>query len=139
VASPREPDSRPAYVLGVLFVVYVFNFVDRYILSVLLQPIKEDLGVSDTAMGLLTGFAFALFYTLAGLPIARWADRGTRRSIIALGLAVWSAMTALSGLVQSFWQLALARVGVGIGEASASPASHSMISDLFEAAAAAAR
>lgn len=131
----HEPVSRAyaGYVLGVLVVVYVFNFVDRYILSVLLQPIKEDLGVSDTAMGFLTGFAFAIFYTVAGIPIARWADRGTRRTIVALGLGVWSAMTALSGLAQSFWQLALARVGVGVGEASASPASHSMISDLFPA------
>jgi predicted MFS family arabinose efflux permease len=121
----------PNYVLAVLFVVYVANFVDRQILAILLDDIKADLGVSDTAMGLLSGFAFALFYTVAGIPIARWADRGSRRTIIALGLAVWSAMTALSGMAQSFTQLALARVGVGVGEAAGSPPAHSLLSDYF--------
>ena len=133
----RGDDGRPVspryanYVLGLLFVVYVFNFIDRQILSILLEAIKKDLGASDTQMGILSGLAFALFYTFAGIPIARWADRGTRRSIIALGLAVWSAMTALSGLARSFPQLALARVGVGIGEAAGSPPSHSLIADYF--------
>jgi len=129
-AEPAAP-GYANYVLGVLFVVYVFNFIDRQILTILLEPIKEDLGVSDTAMGFLVGFAFALFYTFAGIPIARWADVGVRRSIIALGLAVWSGMTMLSGLAQSFTQLALARVGVGIGEAAGSPPAHSLISDYF--------
>jgi len=87
--------------------------------------------VSDTWMGFLTGTAFAVFYTFAGIPIARWADRGTRRSIIALGIAVWSCMTALSGMAQTFVQLALARVGVGVGEAAASPPAHSLLSDYF--------
>ncbi len=119
------------YVLGLLFVVYVFNFIDRQILSILLDPIKADLGVSDTAMGFLTGLAFALFYTAAGIPIARWADTGTRRSIIAMGLFAWSLMTACSGLARSFLQLALARVGVGVGEAAGSPPAHSLISDYF--------
>lgn len=119
------------YVLGVLFVVYVSNFIDRQILSILVEPIKQEFGASDTAMGFLTGFAFALFYTFAGLPIARLADLWVRRSIIALGLTVWSAMTAFSGLAQSFTQLALARIGVGIGEAAGSPPSHSLISDYF--------
>jgi predicted MFS family arabinose efflux permease len=130
---PPDPIS-PAYaryVLGLLFVVFVFNFVDRQILAILLEPIKEDLGVSDTAMGFLTGIAFALFYTVAGIPIARYADRGTRRTVIALGLAVWSAMTALSGMVRSFAELALARVGVGIGEAACTPPAHSLLSDYF--------
>ena len=106
------------YALGLLTVVYVFNFVDRQILSILLQPIKEDLQLSDTALGFLTGIAFALFYTFAGIPIARWADRGVRRSIIGLGLAIWSCMTALTGFAQTFTHLALARIGVGIGEAA---------------------
>jgi predicted MFS family arabinose efflux permease len=119
------------YVLGVLFVVYVFNFIDRQVLAILLDPIKRELGVSDTAMGFLSGFAFALFYTFAGIPIARWADRASRRSIIALGLGLWSAMTAASGLASSFLQLALARVGVGVGEAAGSPPAHSLISDYF--------
>ncbi len=119
------------YVLGLLFLVYVFNFIDRQILSILLEDIKAELGVSDTAMGFLTGIAFALFYTVAGLPIARWADHGSRRTIIALGLAVWSVMTAASGLVRSFGQLVIARVGVGVGEAAGSPPAHSLIADYF--------
>ncbi len=119
------------YVLGVLFLVYVFNFIDRQILAILVDPIKEELGASDTQMGFLTGFAFAVFYTGFGIPIARWADRGVRRSIIAVGLTVWSVMTALCGLAQNFFQLALARIGVGIGEAAGSPPAHSLISDYF--------
>ncbi|MCP5066525.1 MAG: MFS transporter [bacterium] len=119
------------YVLGLLFVVYVFNFIDRQVLSILLPSIKADLDVSDTYMGFLTGPAFVLFYTFAGIPIARFADRTSRRSVIALGLVVWTAMTAASGLVRSFWQLAAARVGVGIGEAAGSPPAHSLLSDYF--------
>ncbi|MBI3303689.1 MAG: MFS transporter, partial [Deltaproteobacteria bacterium] len=103
------------YALGLLLVVSVFNFLDRQILSILLEPIKRDLQLSDTALGFLTGIAFALFYTFAGIPIARWADQGIRRTIIALGLTVWSGMTALTGLAQTFTQLALARIGVGVG------------------------
>ncbi len=130
-------DARPVssgyanYVLGVLFVVYVFNFVDRQVLSILIQPIQDDLGVSDTLMGLLAGFTFALFYTAAGIPIARLADTGSRRNVIAVSVAIWSAMTAASGLARSFAQLALARIGVGIGEAGGTPPSHSLISDYF--------
>ncbi len=142
-ANPRPPDTEPRsstgevpspyayYVLALLWLVYVFNFVDRQVLAILLEPIKKDLGASDTAMGFLSGFAFALFYTVAGIPIARWADRGTRRSIIALGLLVWSGMTALSGLARGFVELALARMGVGIGEAAGSPPAHSLIADYF--------
>jgi MFS family permease len=133
-ASSGREEISPAYanyVLGVLFTVYVINFIDRQVLSVFIDPIKEEFGVSDTAMGLLIGFAFALFYTFAGIPIARWADRGNRRTIIAIGLAVWSAMTAVCGLTRSFLQLALARIGVGVGEAAGSPPAHSLISDYF--------
>ena len=119
------------YVLGVLVLLYIVNYVDRQILSVLIEPIKHDLGVSDTAMGLLSGMAFALFYTTAGIPIARLADRGSRRNVISVGVVVWSGMTALTGFAQSFLQLALARVGVGCGEAALSPASHSLITDYF--------
>ena len=129
-----EPAISPRYanyVLGLLFLVYVFNFIDRQILSILLDPIKAELGVSDSAMGFLTGLAFALFYTVAGIPIARWADSGTRRTIIALGLFAWSAATACSGLARNFLQLALARVAVGVGEAAGSPPAHSLISDYF--------
>ena len=126
---PRS--SQPRYVLALLFVVYIFNFVDRNLLAILLQDIKLELGVSDTAMGFLTGTAFALFYTTAGIPIARLADRGRRTVVIALGLAAWSAMTAFSGLVRTFWQLALARVLVGVGEAAASPAAQSLLADYY--------
>jgi len=119
------------YVLGVLFVVYIFNFIDRQILAILLQPIKEDLKISDTALGFLTGFAFALFYTFAGLPLARVADRWVRRSLIAISLATWSIMTAVSGLARGFTDLAFARIGVGIGEAGATPPAHSLIADYF--------
>ncbi len=130
--APGEFDARYAnYVLGILFLVYVMNFVDRQILSILVEPIKKELGASDTQMGFLTGFAFAIFYTTFGIPLARWADRGVRRSIIAIGLTVWSVMTGLCGLAQSFGQLALARIGVGIGEAAGSPPAHSLISDFF--------
>lgn len=132
--TKTEAEISPGYanyVLGVLFVVYVFNFIDRQVLSVFIGPIKEEFGASDTQMGLLVGFAFALLYTIAGIPIARWADRGNRRNIIALGLAVWSAMTVLSGMARSFLQLAIARVGVGIGEAAGSPPAHSLIADYF--------
>ncbi len=130
-AEAPYSDAYTRYVLGLLFVGYVFNFIDRQILAILLQPIKEELGASDTAMGLLTGIAFALFYTFAGIPIARLADRSVRRSIIAAGLTVWSLLTAVSGLVRSFTELALARVGVGIGEAAFVPPAHSLISDYF--------
>jgi predicted MFS family arabinose efflux permease len=131
VSAPPITPGYARYVLGILFVVFVFNFVDRQILSILLEPIKAELGVSDTAMGFLTGIAFALFYTVAGIPIARFADTGNRRNVIVVGLAVWSAMTAMSGLVRTFGQLALARIGVGVGEAACSPPAHSMLADYF--------
>ena len=130
-APPEVGGPYAYYVLAVLFVVYVFNFIDRQILAILLQPIKEDLQVSDTAMGFLTGFAFAVFYAIAGLPLARVADRWVRRSLIALSLATWSLMTAASGLARNFTDLALARVGVGIGEAGCTPPAHSLLSDYF--------
>jgi len=125
-------ESSPAYtayVLALLFGVAVFALVDRQIVGMLIVPIKQEFGVSDTLLGLLTGPAFAVFYVIAGIPIARWADRGVRRSIIALGLLAWSALTLASGLVTSFVQLALARSGVGIGEAAGTPPSHALISD----------
>lgn len=134
VRAPEERPISPAYanyVLGVLFLAYVFNFIDRQIISILLEPIKEDLQVSDTAMGFLTGTAFALFYATLGIPIARWADSWVRRTIIAMGTALWSAMTAASGLAQSFFQMSLARIGVGVGEAALSPPAHSLLADYF--------
>ncbi len=121
------------YVLSMLVVVYTFNFIDRQILSILLEPIKNDLKVSDTALGALSGFAFALFYATLGIPIARLADRSSRRNLIAIALTVWSGMTALSGLAQNYWQLLAARIGVGVGEAGCSPPAHSMIADYYPA------
>ena len=114
-----------------LTVVYAFNFIDRQILVILQEMIKEDMGLSDAQLGLLSGFSFALVYVTAGIPIAYWADRGNRKNIIAIALAVWSGMTALSGLAQNYVQLLAARVGVGLGEAGGSPPAHSLISDYY--------
>jgi MFS family permease len=119
------------YVLGVLVVVYTLNFLDRQIVTILAEEIKRDLGVSDAQIGFLYGTAFAVFYALFGIPLGRLADLWTRRTLIALGLAVWSGMTALSGFARSFTDLAAARIGVGIGESSASPAAFSLLSDWF--------
>ncbi len=133
-SSPDESRITPAgrrYALAVLLAVFALNFMDRQILAILIQPIKEDLRLSDAQLGVLSGFAFALFYTTLGIPIAQWADRGKRLRIIALSLAVFSGMTALCGLAANFWQLALARIGVGVGEAGTNPPSHSLIADLY--------
>jgi predicted MFS family arabinose efflux permease len=118
-------------VLGVLFLVTLFNVADRNILHTLLQPIKEEFGASDTAMGLLIGLNFAVVHILASVVIARFADRGVRRTIIAGGLLVWSGLTALSGLATSYLQLALARIGVATAEGAGSSPAHSMLSDYF--------
>jgi MFS family permease len=115
----------------VLLVFYIFSFIDRQIVALLVQPIKRDLGVSDTQIGLLQGFAFAVFYTLFGIPIGRLADRMNRKTIIAAGAVIWSFMAALCGLARNFPQLFLARIGVGVGEAALSPAAYSMITDAF--------
>ena len=117
--------------LALLFLVSFFNYMDRYMLAVLLPAIKADLQLSDTEIGFITGLAFTLFYATMGIPIARLADRYSRKHIIAIALTVWSAMTAVCGLAQNFVQLAVARVMVGVGEAGASPPSHSLIADLF--------
>ncbi len=117
--------------LAVLSLVATSNFVDRNVLAILLEPIKHEFGASDAALGLLSGICFALFYATLGLPIARWADRGDRVRIINLALIVWSVMTLLSGFAQNFWQLALARIGVGAGEAGAVPPAQSLIADYF--------
>jgi len=117
--------------LVILFFVSFFNYMDRYMLAVLLPAIKADLGLSDTQIGFITGLAFTLFYATMGIPIARLADRKSRKTIIAIALSFWSLMTMLCGLAQNFIQLALARVLVGVGEAGASPPSHSLIADYF--------
>lgn len=121
------------YALSMLMTAYMFNFIDRQIISILQEPIKQELSLSDTQLGLLTGVAFAIFYVLMGLPIARLADKGSRRNIIAVSIAVWSFFTAICGMTANFFQLLAARIGVGVGEAGCSPPSHSMISDIFPA------
>ncbi|MEM1262148.1 MAG: MFS transporter [Pseudomonadota bacterium] len=119
--------------LGVLVVVYTLNFIDRQIFAILLPSIQSDLGLNDTWGGFLGGTAFALFYATLGLPVAWFADRTNRRNLIAVAVGLWSLMTALCGVAQNVWQLSLARIGVGVGEAGCSPPAHSLIADLFTA------
>ena len=120
-----------AYVMFILVVVYTFNFIDRQIIGILAVPIKADLALTDTQLGLMGGLAFALFYTALGIPIAMLADRSNRTWIMAIALTLWSAMTAICGTVQNFWQLFLARLGVGVGEAGGVAPAYSLISDYF--------
>jgi MFS family permease len=131
--DPPKSKNYRRYVLFLLTIVYALNFVDRQILVILQESIKVDMALSDAQLGLLTGFAFAIFYVSVGIPIARWADVGNRKNIVAGAVAVWSGMTALSGLTQNFYQLLLARIGVGVGEAGGSPPSHSILSDYYPA------
>lgn len=136
IATPEPVEevraSRYAwYVLGVLFVVYVLNFIDRQVISILAEDIKRDLHLGDDDLGFLYGTAFGVFYALFGIPIGRLADNWHRGRLMTVGLALWSTMTAASGLSRNFGQLAAARVGVGVGEATASPAAYSLISDWF--------
>ncbi len=151
MSTPAETDPRRAevggggtdpaelgggysrYVLAVLVVVYVLNFLDRNIITILAEDIKADMGMSDSQIGFLYGTAFAVFYAVFGIPLGRLADVWNRRSLISIGLAFWSLMTAVSGLARSFSQLATARIGVGVGEASATPAAYSMLMDSFPA------
>lgn len=138
VAPPTEerdePYPRPALawlVVAALFLAYIFSFIDRMLIGLLVEPIKDDLGLSDTEISLLQGFAFALFYTIAGIPIGRLIDRAPRMKVVAIGIALWSIMTALCGFVSNFFQFFIARMGVGVGEAVLSPAAYSIISDSF--------
>jgi MFS family permease len=123
--------ARAWWAVAVLFIAYTVSFVDRTILSLLVEPIRHDLHLTDTGVSLLQGLAFAIFYTTMGIPIAIWSDRGSRRLIAATGIFVWSLMTAACGLATSFWRLFAARLGVGVGEAALSPATYSLIADLF--------
>lgn len=137
MSDPAHPDSAlaspgyRAYVLGILVLVYTFNFLDRQITGILAIPIKAELGLSDTQLGMMGGLAFAIFYTLLGIPIARLADRGSRTRIMTAALALWSAMTAACGFAHSFAQLFLARLGVGVGEAGGVAPAYSLICDYF--------
>ncbi len=130
--SSDLPSPRYAnYVLAVMVIMYTCNYLDRYVLAVMIQDIKEDLDISDAVAGFMLGPAFAIFYTGLGIPIARWADVGSRRSIIAIGMAVWSGFTAISGAASSATQLVVARIGVGVGEAAGAAPAHSLLSDYF--------
>ncbi len=130
-AEPWPPSGIAWYAVIILVVAFIFSFVDRIIIAMLVEPLKQDLGLTDTQLGLLQGLAFAVFYATVGLPIGRAADRYSRRAIIGWGIFFWSLMTAVCGLTRSFWELFLARVGVGVGEAALSPAAYSMIADYF--------
>lgn len=121
------------FAIFVLMLAYAFSFIDRLVLSLLVEPIKADLGLSDVKISLLQGLSFALFYTIAGIPVGRMVDAGRRTNIIAVGVTLWCFMTALCGFAQKFWQLFLTRAGVGVGEAALAPAAYSLISDLFPA------
>jgi len=127
VRQPAEPGLWPHsgwawFAVAALMVAYTSSFIDRQILTLLVQPIRADLTITDTQFSLLAGIAFSLFYTVMGVPLARLADRGSRRWIIFWGIVVWSVMTVACGLANSFWALFAARIGVGIGEAALSPA-----------------
>lgn len=130
-AGEKQASGYSWYVLGVLVLVYILNFIDRQILSILAVDIKADLGLTDSDLGFLGGAAFAVFYALFGIPLGRLADNWNRKKLLAIGLALWSAMTALSGFARNQLTLSLARMGVGIGEATAGPTAYSLISDYF--------
>ena len=119
------------YVLGILFLVYILNFVDRQVISILAEDIKRDLNLKDEDLGFLYGTAFGVFYSLFGIPLGRLADSWNRVRLMTIGLGLWSTMTVLSGLSSTGTHLAAARIGVGIGEATASPSAYSLISDWF--------
>ncbi len=126
-----QPGQSRYYVLAILTLVYAFNHIDRQVLVILLEPIREDLKLEDWHLGLLSGLGFAAVYSTVGIPVAIWADRGVRRDIVALSLGFWSFMTVLSGFAQTYWHLLLARMGVGLGEAGGTPPATSMIADLY--------
>lgn len=138
-SAPPEQISHPVatgprgryWVLAVMTLVYVMNIADRFVLSTLIEPIKAEFQLSDSAVGFLTGVALALFYVTAGLPLGALADRVNRRNMIAWALTIWSVFTALCGIAQNFWMLLLARIGVGVGEAGGTPPSHSILADYF--------
>ena len=128
-ARPTLPKAYTRYALWLLLVIYIFNFLDRQVINILAEPIKQDLNLKDWQLGMMSGFAFAIFYTVLGVPIARLAERRNRPLIIAGALAAWSAFTVLCGMAQNFVQLILFRIGVGVGEAGCTPPAHSLISD----------
>lgn len=130
-AAGTKAGTRPGYVLGLLVLAYISSYMDRIALGIFGEAIKAELGISDTQLGILTGLVFVIFYSILGLPIGRLADRYSRKKLLAACLTLWSCMTAFSGLASNFWQLMLARIGVGVGEAGLNPSTHSLLSDLY--------
>ena len=128
---PKVGGKSAKVALVLLVIVYIFNFVDRQILSVLAEEIKADLNISDSDLGFLFGTAFAVFYSIFGIPLGKLADTWSRKNLLSIGLALWSLMTALSGTAKSLTALSVYRIGVGIGESTASPSSYSILSDYF--------
>jgi MFS family permease len=128
VINPVSSGYR-RYALWVLLIIYTLNFLDRQVVNILAEPIKRDLGLADWQLGMMTGLAFAIFYTVLGIPIARMAETKNRPYIIGASVAAWSAFTVLCGFTQNFWQLILMRIGVGVGEAGCTPPAHSLITD----------
>src|SRR5262245_14797509 len=132
ITSMDDARRHRTYALTMLMLVYAFNFIDRRIMGVLATPIKAEFNFSDAEIGMLTGFFFAIVYTVIGVPIARIADSTNRKSVLTISLTVWSAFTALSGIVTSKFQMIGARMAVGVGEAGGSPPAHAIVSDLYE-------
>ena len=130
-AAPKKSLGYAWFVVVLLTLAHILSFVDRQILNLLVGPIRKDLEISDTQMSLLLGFSFALFYTICGIPLARWADSRSRRTLVTTGAFAWSVATAGCGMAQSYTQMLLARIGVGVGEATLSPAAFSLIGDYF--------
>jgi predicted MFS family arabinose efflux permease len=131
IAQPAVSSREANYALALITLIYGLNFADRSVFALLIDPMKRDLHLTDTALGLINGFGFVVFYSFLGLPVARWADRSDRRFILTASLVIWSTMTCFCGLARGAWQLAFARFGVGAGEAGGVAPSHSMLSDLF--------
>jgi MFS family permease len=130
-ANPPATRGYAWYVVFALTAIYMLSYMDRQILSMLVGPMKRDLGISDTRVGLLQGLSFGLFYTFMGLPLGRLADTGSRRNLIAAGVVLWSIFTSTCSVARNFWSLFLTRMGVGVGEATLSPAAYSLIADYF--------
>jgi MFS family permease len=132
ITTMPQARSHRVWALAILIGVYVFNFIDRQVLSIMQEDIKRDLGLDDGQLGLLSGLSFAAVYCTVGIPVARLADSGNRKGVVAASLAIWSGFTALCGFATGFWTLLAGRLGVGLGEAGGSPPAHAMISDLYE-------
>ena len=134
MSEGAQKPTNKNYLLGILLLVMVISIFDRFVFALALEPIKQDLGLNDSQLGLMTGIAFAAFYAIAGIPIARWADRGNRINISSIAVGLVGVAVSLCGLATNFFQLLLARAGVAVGEAGAVPPAQSLLSDYFDRA-----